>query len=195
MAASVGLGIYGGVTVPGIIGTMMPGMARPSTVVVRSADDDDAPAINAIYNHYVATSPATFDVEPMSPERRLAWLAERPGGPHRVVVALDNGFLVGFASSGPYMPRPAYNTTVMVSVYVDPGHTGRGIGAALYGELLDELGRLDLHRAVAGIALPNRASVALHARLGFTEIGRFTEQGRKLGRYWDVAWFERPIGA
>jgi phosphinothricin acetyltransferase len=171
----------------------MPGMARSSTVVVRSAADDDAPAINAIYNHYVATSPATFDVEPMSLRRRLTWLAERGDASHRALVARDQGHLLGFASSGSYMPRPAYDTTVLVSVYVHPEHTGSGIGAALYGELLDGLSRLDLHRAVAGITLPNPASVALHERFGFTQIGRFTEQGYKLGRYWDVAWFERPL--
>jgi phosphinothricin acetyltransferase len=178
----------------GIIGTMMPDMTRaPAVVAVRSADDADAPQINAIYNHYVATSAATFDIEPMSLERRLAWLADRSGGRHRALVARDDADIVGFASSGPYMPRPAYDTTVMVSVYIHPEHTRRGIGTTLYRELLDKLGALDLHRAVAGITLPNPGSVALHERFGFTQIGRFTEQGRKFARYWDVAWFERPI--
>jgi phosphinothricin acetyltransferase len=174
----------------GIIGTMMSSMAP---VVVRSATDDDASAINGIYDHYVVTSPATFDVEPISQERRRSWLRERPGGRHRVLVGLDQGSVVGFASSGPYRSRPAYHTSVMVSVYVDPEHTGRGVGTALYGELLAGLGRSDVHRAVAGITLPNPSSVALHRRFGFTHIGTFTEQGRKFGRYWDVAWFERPL--
>jgi phosphinothricin acetyltransferase len=177
----------------GIIGTMMPRMARASgVVVVRSAADGDAPALNAIYDHYVATSPATFDIEPMSLERRRGWLAERSGGRHRVLVALDDR-LIGFASSGPYRSRPAYDTSVMLSVYVDPGRTGRGIATELYGTLIEALRRVDVHRAVAGVTLPNPASVALHRRFGFTEVGRFTEQGRKFGRYWDVAWFERPM--
>jgi phosphinothricin acetyltransferase len=178
---------------PGIIGTMMPGMTRAPVVVVRVASDDDAPTLNAIYDHYVTTSPATFDVEPMSLDRRRAWLAERSSGPHRVLVAVDGPDVLGFASSGPYRSRPAYETTVMFSAYVDPERTGRGVGTALYGELIDGLRRLDVHRAVAGITLPNPGSVALHRRFGFREIGRFTEQGRKFGRYWDVAWFERPM--
>ena len=68
-----------------------------------------------------------------------------------------------------------------------------GVGSSLYAELFDALRDQDLHRAIAGIALPNPASVALHGRFGFTQVARFTEQGRKFGRYWDVAWFERAL--
>jgi phosphinothricin acetyltransferase len=89
--------------------------------------------------------------------------------------------------------RGGYATTVETIVYVDPACTGPRVGAALYGALFEALREEDLHRALAGIALPNPASVALHRRFAFAQVALFTQQGRKLGRYWDVGWFERAL--
>jgi len=160
---------------------------------VRAAEPRDARALNDIYNHYVRTSHVTFDIEPASLDRRLDWLRERSGGRHRVLVAQDARQVLGYASSGPHRARPGYATTVETSVYVDPARISHGVGASLYGALFEALREEDLHRALAGIALPNPASVALHHRFGFARVGQFTEQGRKFGRYWDVAWFERAL--
>ena len=165
----------------------------PSELAVRVATRDDARIMNDIYNRYVASSHATFDLEPMTIGARLGWLAEHAGGRHLAIVAVQDGSVLGFASSGRYRTRPAYDPSVETSVYVDEGHTGRGIGTLLYAALFERLRHEDVHRAYAGIALPNPASIALHERCGFHEVGRFTEQGRKFGRYWDVAWFERPM--
>jgi phosphinothricin acetyltransferase len=82
---------------------------------------------------------------------------------------------------------------VETTAYITPAAGGRGIGTALYEALLDALGPAGVHRCYAAIALPNPASVALHERFGFSEVGRFSEVGFKLGRYWDVAWFERRM--
>jgi phosphinothricin acetyltransferase len=106
-------------------------------------------------------------------------------------VARDGDAVLGYATSSPYRPRPAYGPTVETSVYLGPEHTGRGIGRTLYETLLSALEGEDVHRAVAGITMPNPASERLHERCGFRHVGTFSEQGRKLGRYWDVAWFER----
>jgi phosphinothricin acetyltransferase len=78
-----------------------------------------------------------------------------------------------------------------MSIYLAPGATGRGLGTALYGALLPRLDREDVHRALAGVTLPNPASLALHERFGFHRVAHFSENGRKLGRYWDVVWLER----
>ena len=160
---------------------------------MRPAARSDVVALNAIYNWYVAHSPATFDLEHVSAEQRLRWLAEHEGGRHLALVAVDGGQVLGFASSSRYRLRPAYDPSLETSVYVEHTHHSRGIGTRLYAALFDELAGQDVHRAYAGIVLPNPGSVALHLRFGFRQVGHFSEQGRKFGRYWDVAWFERSM--
>lgn len=164
------------------------------TTVVRYAEPRDAGGLNEISNHYVLTSAIHFGLTPTTEAERLDWLAQHPPrGPHRAVVAEDRGRIVGFASSGRYRAREAYATSIETSVYVADGETGRGIGTALYGFLFAALVEEDLHRAYAGITMPNPVSVALHRRFGFEHVGTFREQGRKFGRYWDVAWFEKGL--
>ena len=163
------------------------------TLRVRSCTSGDLEGINDIYNHYIRTSHATFDIEERTIEWRRAWLDEHPGGRHRVVVAERDGLIVGFAASGPWRQKAAYATSVETSVYVAPNAVGAGVGRSLYAALFEAIEREDIHRALAGIGLPNEASVALHEAFGFRLVGRFTDQGRKFDRYWDVAWYERDM--
>ena len=164
-------------------------------VHVRPATDQDLEAINEIYNHYVTETHVTFDDEPMTVEGRCEWFGHyAETGRHRVLVATEGGEVTGFATSSRFRPKPGYLTSVETTVYLAPDATGKGAGTRLYAELFRRLDGEDLHRAYAGIALPNPASVALHARFGFKRVALFTEQGRKFGRYWDVAWFEKPLG-
>ena len=163
----------------------------PATV--RHARDADLAGLTEIYNHYVVHSPATFDLEPFTPEQRRDWFDHyREGTPHQLLVAED-GDLLGYATSSRFRPKPAYGTTIETTVYLRPDAGGRGIGALLYAELFERLRREDVWRAVAGIVPPNDASVRLHLKFGFREVGRFTELGRKFGRYWDVVWYEKPL--
>ena len=165
-------------------------------VLVRPGDGHDLKAINDIYNRYVAETHYTFDVEPMSMEWRRAWFGHyADAGRWRVFVAEAHGQVAGYAASSRVRPKPAYESSVEVSVYLTDGAAGQGIGSRLYAALFTALEGEDVHRAYAGIALPNPASVALHERFGFRQVALFTEQGRKFGRYWDVAWFEKPLNA
>jgi phosphinothricin acetyltransferase len=164
------------------------------TSVVRHAEPADAGRLNEIYNHYVLTSAISFALTPTTEAERFDWLADHPPrGPHRVVVAEDRDRVVGFAASSRYRAREAYATSIETSVYVAAGWTGRGIGSSLYEFLFASLVEEDLHRAYAGITMPNPVSVALHGRFGFEHVGTFGEQGRKFDRYWDVAWFEKAL--
>jgi len=164
-------------------------------VNVRPGAEDDLEAINDIYNHYVVETHVTFDDEPMPMEARREWFTHyAAAGRHRLLVAAEGKTVIGFASSSRLRPKPGYLTSVETSVYLAPDATGKGAGGKLYAELFKAIEGEDLHRAYAGIALPNPASIALHEKLGFKRVALFSEQGRKFGRYWDVAWFEKPLG-
>jgi phosphinothricin acetyltransferase len=167
-------------------------------VLVRPAIEDDLPALTDIYNHYVVATPITFDLQPLTVDERRAWFVEHShGGRHRLLVATEGnagrGQPVGYASSSRFRAKAAYDTTVESSVYCRIDVVGRGIGTALYHALFDVLKNEDINRIVAGVTLPNPASVALHERCGFRQVGALSSVGRKFDRYWDVAWFERPL--
>ncbi|MFI6037522.1 GNAT family N-acetyltransferase [Streptomyces sp. NPDC051315] len=174
--------------------------SKPAEVQVRPGVEGDLEALTDLYNHYVRETPITFDTAVFTPEERRPWLLSHPeDGPYRLMVAAENGLrgnsqrILGYATSSPYRPKAAYSTSVEVTVYVAPDAGRRGIGTLLYTSLLAALADEDLHRAYAGIAQPNEASVRLHERFGFRHIGTYGEVGRKFGRYWDVAWYEKEL--
>ncbi|MEG8281154.1 GNAT family N-acetyltransferase [Streptomyces sp. AHA2] len=163
---------------------------------VRPGVEDDLEALTALYNHYVRETAITFDTAIFTPRERRPWLLSHPeDGPYRLMVATEpgTGRIQGYATSSPFRAKPAYATSVETTVYVAPDAGRRGIGTLLYEALFAALSGEDLHRAYAGVALPNEASVRLHERFGFQHVGTYREVGRKFGRYWDVAWYERPL--
>jgi phosphinothricin acetyltransferase len=163
---------------------------------VRAGASADIPALTDIYNHYVVHSHVTFDLEPVTVEQRREWFGHyADSGRHRLLVAVDGDTLLGYATSSRFRDKPAYAPSVEATVYCHPDATGRGVGAVLYAELFRLLAGEDVHRAYAGIALPNDASLALHRRFGFTDVGTFTEVGRKFDRWWDVLWMQREVVA
>lgn len=162
-------------------------------IELRAGRVEDLPALVAIYNAYVGTA-ITFDVEPFSVETRRPWFEQfAPRGRHRLIVAADAGEPLGYACSARLRPRAAYDPSVETSIYLAPQRTGRGLGLRLYEALFEALAGEDVHRAYAAITLPNPASLALHERLGFERVGLMREVGFKLGRFWDVVWYEKPL--
>ena len=171
--------------------------ARGAAVTLRAARAGDLPRLTEIYNHYIVDTPITFDLEPFSVEERRPWFARySETGPHRLLVAERGGAIAGYTSSSRFHARAAYDTTVEMTILCAPEHVGYGIGAQLYEAIFAELQREEsVHSAMAAITLPNRGSCALHERFGFRRVGVLTEVGRKFGRYWDVAWYERRMRA
>jgi phosphinothricin acetyltransferase len=157
---------------------------------IEHATSAHAVAIAAVYDEAARTTPATFDLEGHPPQ----WWADVIAAdeyPFRVAV---EDKLLGFARGSLHKVKPAYSTTCEASVYVAQSARGRGVGRALYDVLLADLDASpDLLLAVAGITEPNPASVALHVACGFKPVGTFHDVGRKLGRTWDVTWYERSL--
>jgi phosphinothricin acetyltransferase len=165
-----------------------------SEIRIRPANAADLPRLIGIYNHYVINTPVTFDVEPYTVERRTPWFEQFAlTGRYRLLVAEEKNVVVGYAGTTRFRPKAAYETTVETTIYCSPDTVGKGIGGRLYSTLFEAIASEDIRRIVAGYTLPNPASAKLHERVGFTPVGIFTENGRKFGRYWDVAWTQRPL--
>jgi phosphinothricin acetyltransferase len=160
--------------------------------MIRAATPDDAAAIAAIYNHYIATTTISFEEQAVTAAEMaqrirdicatLPWLVRE-----------DGGRIAGYAYATKWRVRSAYRFSAETSVYVEPGRGGQGIGSALYTALLAELRARGVHMAIGGIAQPNPASVALHERLGFVKVAHFSEVGRKFDRWIDVGYWELKL--
>jgi len=161
-------------------------------VDLRPARVEDAEAIRQIYNREVLSSTVTFDLVPRTVEDQITWQQARSGA-HAVIVAEQDGEVVGFASLSPYRDRPAYNSTVENSVYVRSDQRGQGVGHALLSELMATAGQHGFHTVMARIVGDHEASIGLHASLGFTEVGTEREVGRKFGRWLDVVLMQRLL--
>jgi phosphinothricin acetyltransferase len=161
---------------------------------IRPADRADLPRLTEIYNHYVIHTPVTFDLEPYTVEQRAAWFEQFAlAGRYRLVVAEENGVVMGYAGTTRFRPKAAYDTTVETTVYSSVEAVGKGVGRQLYAGLFDALADENINRIVGGYTLPNAASAKLHEMFGFKSVGIFSEVGYKFGKYWDVAWTERPL--
>ena len=165
--------------------------AMPETV--RSAVPEDAGAVAAIYSHYAVNTIITFEEEAVPEEAMRARMLEITRS-YPWLVAEDGAGVAGYAYAYPWKARAAYRHTVESGIYLRPDALGRGWGTRLYGELLHRLEDGGVHAVIAGIAMPNPASIALHEKMGFVPCGRFPQVGFKLGRWIDVGYWGRILG-
>jgi phosphinothricin acetyltransferase len=162
-------------------------------VTARLAERRDADAIREIYNREVNGSTVTFDLVPRTLDEQIEWLDEHAGG-HPAIVAVDDaGTVVGFGSLSPWRPRPAYAPTVEDSVYVHADRRGEGVGRVLLQELVRLAEAHGFHSIMARIVGGHEASIALHRKCGFEEVGCEREVGRKFGRWLDVVLMQRML--
>lgn len=159
---------------------------------IRPATIDDAQAILAIYAPIVETTAISFETVPPTidemAERIRTYLAS-----HAYLVAEKDGAVLGYAYGTAYRPRAAYASTCETTVYVAEAGRGQGIGKQLYKALLPELAGRNYRTAIAGIALPNDASIALHESVGFEKAGVLREVGYKFDRWHDLGLWTRAL--
>lgn len=161
-------------------------------VVIAAATEDDLSGIVEILNHTAANSFASFDTKPTSVAERRDWYAQFAStGPYRLFVARRGDMVAGFACSRRYRDHEAFRETVEVGIALDASCRGQGLGSLLYGALFDCLADEPVHVILAGIAVPNDASVALHRKFGFTEVGTFREYAVKNGQHISSLWMQR----
>ena len=158
-------------------------------MLIRPATELDLPAIKAVYDAEVMGGIATFATTPSELEHWAGRVASAAPGDHVLVAEEDDAFL-GYAFSSAYRPREAYARTRETSVYLSAGACGRGVGRGLYDALLGRLRADRMRLAVAVVALPNDASVALHRACGFSSVGVLHDVGHKFGRWIDTELFE-----
>jgi L-amino acid N-acyltransferase len=157
--------------------------------LIRPATSADADVVAEIYNHYIRTSTATFDTDEKSVEDRVAWLAEH-GAAYPVLVADDDGQVVAWGSLSKWGTRCAYRHSVEISVYVAPHATRTGLGPAMCRALVERARDLGHHAIISQVVSDNEPSLKMAERLGFENVGRLRQVGRKFDRWLDVVLME-----
>ncbi len=161
-----------------------------TAVQIRDAEDADLDTITEIHNHAVVHTTAIWNEETVDRADREAWLVDRTARGYPVIVAVDDTGVVGYASYAQWRPHSGYRLTVEHSVYVRGDQRGRGIGRTLMQELVARARVAGMHVMIGGVESGNAASIALHERLGFAEVGRMPQVGAKFGRWLDLSMLQ-----
>jgi L-amino acid N-acyltransferase YncA len=162
-------------------------------MLVRHVDPArDAAACLAIYAPYVTDTSVSFE-EAVPTEPQFAAHIGATSERYPWLVVEDAGAVTGYAYATRHRVRAAYRWAVDVGIYVDSGRHRGGAGRALYGALFELLRRQRLQSAMAGITLPNEASIGLHRALGFEHVGTHRAIGWKAGAWRDVSWWQLQL--
>lgn len=156
---------------------------------IRKVESADAAQIAEIYNYYILKTHHTFETEALSADEMRERIAETSEH-YPYLIAEADGEIQGYIYAAQFKLRQAYKHSVEASIYVRNQAKQKGIGSALYEVFLEDLQETDVHAIMAGISLPNDASVKFHEKLGYEKVAHFREVGYKLGRWVDVGFWE-----
>ena len=160
---------------------------------ISDATEEDLPGVLVIFNDVILRTTAVYREQPVTLAERKTWRESRLQQGYPVLVAKDESGVLGFASFGEFRAWPCYRHTVEHTVHVRADARGQGVGRSLVEALLPRARRLGKHVVVAGIDGDNAVSRRLHERLGFQEVGRFREVGRKFDRWLDLVFMQRLL--
>ena len=166
-------------------------------MIIRPVTEADVAQVTAIYGHHVLNSTGTFEETPPSEAEIAARMSAAHGLRLPYLVAIDDdGRAAGFAYASAFRPRPAYRYTAEDSVYIHPEHMGRGLGKALVADVIAGCAALGVRQMIAVIGdSANAGSIGLHRSLGFDDAGVGRGFGFKFGRWLDVVWMQKTLGA
>ncbi len=162
----------------------------PDDVTIRAASGADLSSINHIYNRYVLSSTATFELEPVTEESRIHWFSIHQESNYPVLVMTEGESVIGWASLSEYKQRRAYSHTTELSIYLEPSKTGVGHGSRLLAELLTLAAGRGFRAVLGLVCSENGGSIKLLERHGFAKVGELKEVGRKFDRWLDVTFLE-----
>lgn len=153
---------------------------------IRPAHPADLPALLEIYNDAVVHTTASWDLVPWTPVEHAEWYATKAEHRHPIMVADEDGEILGYAAYGPFRAKAGYAATMEHSVYVRPSSRGLGVGRTLLVAIIEAARANGVHALIGGLSADNEVSLALHRSLGFVEVGRLPEVGRKFDRWLDL---------
>ena len=161
---------------------------------IRPAVESDIPVLTEMFNYYIKNGYSTFKEEAVTTDYMFSQFKKYDlDGPYRMLVAELDGRVVGKATSSRYREPHVFRKTVEFGIYLAPEVADKGIGSKLYKALFESLQDEDVHLVVAGIALPNAGSVALHKKFGFKKVGVYDEYAYVNGRFHSSLWMQKRL--
>lgn len=159
-------------------------------ITIRTATEADLIEILAIYNDAILNTTSVYNYLPHTLEMRKEWFEQKQKDRFPVLVAEQDGIVVGFSTYGHFRAWAAYKYSVEVSVYVHPEYRGKGVAKLLYPPLFEKAKEQQLHALMAGIDASNIASIKLHEQFGFKTVGLFKEVGYKFDKWLDLQFMQ-----
>jgi len=159
-------------------------------ITIRNAEEKDLAGILEIYNHSIIHTTSVYSYLPHTLEMRKKWFEEKKAAGHPVLVAEADGGIAGFIAYGPFRSWPGYKYTVEHSVHIAPVFRRQGIAGLLLKEIIKIAKQKNIHAIIGAIDASNEASVKLHAKYNFVEVGHFKEVGFKFNKWLDLIFME-----